>query len=225
MIFYVLYLIYWLYFAIIQFSTHSQNNVLIQVGNTLMSTAWFFFFTTAAVLYYFICVKLSQRADNIRMWLKTIKNKKPDLDTFYLEYNFHYKRIRIFGSYWNLLIFVGFLLLTIHIPIDLISILVNKYYYDTFGLVVKLSSLLWYLWRICELNEYESYIVSFLYKHRIYSTEQIEELEKYFNYRPLGLDFYGIKINKAFIIKIVLLVLNLVVPTLYALLSTSLLSF
>jgi hypothetical protein len=219
--FYSLYLVYWLYFAVIQFMTHSAPSVLVQLGNTLMSTAWYLFFSTIAVMYYFICVKLSQRGDNIRLWLKTVKDKKPSLEDFYLEYNFHYKRIRIFGNYWNFLIFLGVLLLSIHIPIDLVSILYNKYYYDAFGLVIKLVSLLWYLWRICELNEYETYIVAFMYKHRLYSMEEIEDLEKYFSYRPLGLDFYGIKINKSLIIKAVLVVLNLVVPTLYALLSSS----
>jgi hypothetical protein len=220
--FYWLYMVYWLYFAVIQFTTHSDPSILVQLGNTLMSTAWFLFFSTISVLYYFICVKLSQRAENIRLWLKTIKDRKPDLDIFYGEYNFHYKKIRIMGLHWNFLIFMGILILSIHVPIDLVSILYNKYYYDAFGLVIKLTSLLWYLWRICDLNEYESHIVAYLYKHRLYSSDTIEELQTYFSYRPLGLDFYGLKINKAAIIKAVLLVLNLVVPTIYALLSSSL---
>jgi hypothetical protein len=223
-IFYVLYMIYWFYFAVIQFMTHNSPKILIQLGNTLMSAAWYLFFSTISVMYYFICVKLSQRGDNIRLWLKSIKDKTPTLENFYLEYNYHYKRIRVFGYYWNFLIFLGVLLLSIHVPIDLVSILYNKYYYDTFGLVIKLISLLWYLWRICDLNEYETFIVSFMYKHRLYSMEEIADLEKYFSYRPLGLDFYGIKINKSLIIKVVLLLLNLVVPTLYALLSSSIVS-
>lgn len=222
--FYVIYMVYWFYFAVIQFATHNSQKILIQLGNTLMSSAWFLFFSTISVMYYFICVKLSQRGDNIRHWLKTVKDKRPTLENLYLEYNYHYKRIRVFGYYWNFLIFLGVLLLSIHIPIDLVSILYNKYYYDAFGLVIKLISLLWYLWRICELNEYETFIVAFMYKHRLYSMEEIEDLEKYFSYRPLGLDFYGIKINKSLIIKVVLLVLNLIVPTLYALLSSSIAS-
>jgi hypothetical protein len=219
--FYGLYLIYWLYFAIIQFTAHNSPSLLKQLGNTLMSTAWYMFFSTISVMYYFICVKLSQRGDSIRLWLKSIKDKTPSLENFYLEYNYHYKRIRVFGYYWNFLIFLGILLLSIHVPIDLVSIFYNKYYYDAFGLIVKLLSLLWYLWRICDLNEYETFIVAFMYKHRLYSMEEIEDLEKYFSYRALGLDFYGIKVNKSLIIKVVLLILNLVVPTLYALLSSS----
>lgn len=221
--FYVLYLLYWLYFAVIQFITHNQPSILIQLGNTLMSTAWFIFFSTISVLYYFVCIKLAQRASKIREWLKDIKKRRPPLEVFYLEYNGHYKSIKELGHYWNILIFIGFLLLTFHVPIDVISIIYRHYYYDIFGLVVKLLSLLWYTWRICDLNEYETYLVSYLYKHRVFPYEELQDIEKYSAYRPLGLNFFGLKINKAFIIKVVLLTLNLILPTIYALFSNNIL--
>jgi hypothetical protein len=223
LIFYWLYLLYWLYFAIIQFSTHNEPNPLIQLGNTLMSTAWFIFFSSISLLYYFICVKLSQRSTQIRIWLKELKDRRPPIETFYEEYNKHYRAIRALGKYWNILIFIGTLLLTFHVPIDLISILYKHYYYDIFGLIIKLLSLLWYLWRICELNDNEAYLVSYLYKHRLYSFADLEAVEKYVQYRALGLDFYGIKINKPFLIKVSIITLNLIIPTIYGLLSNQIL--
>jgi hypothetical protein len=219
LIFYWLYLFYWLYFAIIQFLTHNEPSALIQLGNALMSTAWFIFFSSISLLYYFICIKLAQRSTQIRKWLKELKERRPMLDVFYEEYNQHYKAIKVLGKYWNILIFIGTLLLTFHVPIDLISILYKHYYFDIFGLVVKLLSLLWYLWRICELNDNEAYLISFLHKNRLYNYENLEEIEKYVIYRPLGLDFYGIKINKSFIIKVSIITLNLIIPTIYGLIS------
>lgn len=222
--FYFMYILYWFYFAVIQFSTHNEPSVLVQLGNTLMSTAWYFFFSTMSVLYYFICIKLSQRSNKIRKWLKTvIKESRPPIDDFYNQYNSHYKSIKDLGKFWNILIFVGSLLLTFHVPIDLVSIIYKKYYYDIFGFIVKLLSLIWYLWRICELNDNEAYLISYLYKHRIYTTEELTSIEKYIVYRPLGLDFYGIKINKPFLIKVGLLTINLIIPTIYALVSNHIL--
>lgn len=218
--FYCLYLIYWFYFAVIQFNQHNEKNVLIQFGNTLMSSAWWLFFSTAALIYYYICIKLSQRSRGLREWMKQLRTERPTLDVFYEQYNGHYKKARQLAKFWNFIIFVGFVLLTIHVPIDLISILYQKYYYDIFGLIVKLTSLLWYVWRICDLNEYENSLIAYSYKYRLFSLEHIKELEQYIVYRPLGLDFYGIKINKAFVIKISLVVFNLLLPTVYALLSS-----
>ena len=43
--------------------------------------------------------------------------------------------------------------------------------------------------------------------------------EDYAVYRPLGLNFYGLKINTAFLVKIALVIANIVIPTLYALIS------
>lgn len=219
LIFYILYLIYWFYFAIIQFYTHSEPSILIQLGNLLMSTAWYFFFSTTSALYYFICIKLSQRSNTICNWLKHIKKTKPPIEQFYVQYNNQYKTIKKFAKYWNILIFSGSILLTLHVPIDLVSVIMRKYYYDIVGLIIKLLSLLWYIWRVCDLNDYDLYIVSYLHKHRIYKHSDIEEIEKYIEYRPVGLNFYGIRINKPFVIKILLIIINLIIPTIYALIS------
>jgi hypothetical protein len=220
LLFYWLYLVYWLYFACIQFFTHSHRSFYYQLANTLLSTAWFIFFSTSATLYYFICVKLEQRSSSVRSWLRSLKVNRPSIEDFYSQYNAQYKKSKLLAVHWNFMIFAGFLLLTFHVPIDLVSILYNHFYYDIFGLIVKLISLLWYMWCICELNDYEIYIPSYLYKHRIFEVDTIQELEKFFEYRPIGLNFYGIKINKTAIIKVLLIILNLIVPTAYALFSS-----
>lgn len=221
LVFYWLYQVYWLYFAVIQFSNHNTPTPEIQLKNTLMSTAWYFFFSTAGCIYYFMCIKLLQRANSIDMWLKKVKKEHTPLTIFYLQYNYHYKQIKFLAYHWNAILFAGFLLLMFHVPIDLVSIVYKHYYYDIPGLVIKLTSLLWYTWCICHLNEYENIILARLYKHKVYTVQEIQDFQKYAIYRPIGLNFYGIKINTGFIMKIVIVVLNLGIPTLYALLKNN----
>jgi hypothetical protein len=221
LLFYWLFILYWIFCAVLQFSTHTHPTLEIQGKNILMSTAWWFFFSTMAYLYYTICITLLQRSQELRIWLKSVKNEKPSLDVFFKAYNAHYKIILQFSKYWNFLVFLGFCLLGFHIPIDLISVIYAKNYYDSFGLSIKTISLGWYIACICKLNDIEPFILNYLYKHRIYSLEDMTAIEKYIEHRPLGLDFYGIKINKGFIIKILLLILNLIIPTVYGLISNS----
>ena len=47
-------------------------------------------------------------------------------------------------------------------------------------------------------------------------------IEKYTKYHELGLNFYGIKITGSLIIRIGLLFINLIIPTIYALVSNKL---
>lgn len=61
--------------------------------------------------------------------------------------------------------------------------------------------------------------IAYLYKHRLYAYSDLADIEKYAAYKPLGLDFYGIKINKPYLFKTLLLIFNLILPTLYALVS------
>lgn len=219
MTFYTLYIFYWLYYAIIQFTTHSAEPLPLQFANTLMSAAWYLFFSTIAALYYYICVKLSQRAEDIHQWLKVLKRDRSPLATFFDGHAAHHKKIKAFSRHWNFMIFLGFLLLSFHIPIDLFSVVFAKNYYDSFGLVLKLFSLGWYTARICALNDYDVHILSYIHKHRLYSIEEVKQIEAYMVHRPIGLLFYGISINRGAVIKIVILLLNLVIPTIYALIS------
>ena len=222
MTFYWLYMLYWLYFAVIQFNTHNDNNVLIQFGNILMSASWYLFFSTISAAYYFICVKLSQRAKSIKKWLIVLREDRPLIDDFYKQYDEHYMSTLHLSNHWNLLILIGILLQSCHIPIDLLSVIYNKFYYDIFGAVVKTLSLMWYLLRICDLNEFENTLIAWLYEYRLYDHDTLKDIKIYASYRPLGLDFYGIKVNRSFLVKIGLLVLNLALPTIYAIVSSKL---
>jgi hypothetical protein len=177
----------------IQFYIHSERDVSIQIGNLYMSFAWYLFFSTISLLYYYICNRLLQRSEQIRDWLKRLKkkyrNQKLELEhedcDFYKEYNLNYGIIKNFAKYWNFLIFIGFILLLAHIPIDFISIVYEKVYFDIPGLIIKTGALAWYLYCICQLNDYEDKIIPYLYKHRIYTDNQIEYISKYIKYRPL----------------------------------------
>jgi len=225
--FYSIFMIYWLYNLIIVFYSHSEPNLLIQLGNIYMSFAWYLFFSMTSLLYYYICDRLLQRSGSIRIWLKDLKKKyknqgvelKHNDNDFYNEYNKHYNIIKNFTKYWNFLIFIGFILLIAHIPIDLISVIIIKQIFDIPGIVIKTAALIWYLYCICQLNDYEDKIVPYLYKHRIYSDDQIEYISKYIKYRPLGLNFYGIKISGSYITKYLIIGLNLLIPVIYTLLS------
>jgi hypothetical protein len=225
--FYTAFMLYYFYFSVIQFYIHPELNVLIQLGNIYMTFAWYLFFSTISLLYYFICNRLLQRSEQIRDWLKSLKKKYKnqsiqlihDENDFYKEYNLHYSSIKNFAKYWNFLIFIGFILLIAHIPIDLIAIIYLKQLFDIPGIIIKTSALVWYLYCICQLNDYEDKIIPYLYKHRVYSDDQIEYISKYIKYRPLGLNFYGIKISGTFLIKYLIIIINLLVPTIYTLFS------
>lgn len=217
--FYVFFILYWFYYAIVQFMTHNENKYQIQLGNTFMSISWYIFFSLMATLYYFICTRLTQRAQNIKDFIKSLKKNRPSIEQFFIEYNKHHKKIKNFSKYWNFMIFFGFLLLTFHVPIDIISIVYNQYYYDIPGFIIKFAALLWYTYCICYLNNYSDKIIPYLYKHKIFECNKIDEIEKYIVNRQIGLNFYGIKITGNSIIKIGLIVLNLVIPTIYALFS------
>ena len=217
--FYLFFMLYWLYYGIIQFSVHNENSIKMQLLNTLMSISWYLFFSVMATIYYFICIKLLQRAHNIRLFIKDLKKSRPHIEDFYHKYNSHHKQIKTFAKYWNFLIFFGFLLLTFHVPIDLMSIIYNHVYLDIPGFIIKLFALGWYTYCICHLNNYETKIIPYLYKHQIYDVDKIEEIKKYIEYRKIGLDFYGIKMNGNLIIKLGLILINLIIPTIYALFS------
>jgi hypothetical protein len=217
--FYILFMAYWLYDGVIQFSIHRENNVLIQIGNVYMSAAWYIYFSTSALLYYFICIKLAQRAQSINDWLKNIKRNRPPIADFYAAYKIHHKAIKVFGRSWNFIVLMGFVILTYHIPIDVLNVFINRKYTDIAGIVVKTAGLAWYTYKVCRLNDIDSKVIPYLYKHSLYSIEDITAIEKYALYHELGLNFYGIKLNGSLIIKTGLLLMNLIIPTIYALVS------
>ena len=52
--FYCIFMIYWFYYLIISFYTHSEPFALIQLGNIYMSFSWYLFFSTISILYYYV---------------------------------------------------------------------------------------------------------------------------------------------------------------------------
>ena len=221
-IFYALFMVYWLYYGYIQFSNHQDPIILIQLGNVFMSTAWFVYFSTSSLLYYYICIKLAQRSQSINIWLKTLKRTRPVINDFFVAYKLHHKSIKSFGRAWNFIVVMGFIILTYHIPIDISNVIIQHRYDDSAGVVVKTMGLLWYTYNICRLNDMDNKVISYLYKHNLYSKEEMEQIEKYSMYHELGLSFYGIKINGPLILKLFLLTINLIIPTVYALISNKL---
>jgi hypothetical protein len=220
--FYGLFMTYWFYDGVIQFVVHNDNNALIQVGNVYMSTAWYFYFSTSSLLYYFICIKLAQRAQSINDWLKNLKQTRPQIEEFYRSYKILHKAIKTFGRNWNFIVLMGFIILTYHIPIDVLSVLINRRYTDIAGILVKSLGLGWYTYKICRLNDMGDKVVPYLYKHNLYTKEEMAEIEKYVLYHDIGLSFYGIKISGTLIVKSGLLIINLIIPTIYALVSNKL---
>jgi len=221
--FYSLFMIYWCYDSVIQFNNHPEKDVLIQLGNILMAIAWYIYFSVSSLLYYFICVKLEQRAQSIELLLKSLKKHPVLLEEFYSSYKLHRRAIKTFGRNWNFIVFMGFIILTYHIPIDIANVFYNHVYTDITGITLKTGALSWYIYKICRLNQFDTKVISYLYKHRMYSTEDIELVEKYAKYHELGLNFYGIKIDGSLIIKVLLLSINLLLPTVYALVSNRIL--
>lgn len=214
--FYVAFMLYWAYFAVIMFMLHSEKSIQIQLGNVIMSSAWYIFFSVCSSIYYFTNVKLIQRTESINDWLLDMKQTHPTIENFYKVYDSHYTSIRRFAANWNFIIFLGFILLSFHIPFDLISVIYDKNYHDIFGTIVKSLALIWYLFCICSLNNCETKIISYLYKYRIFTLYHMKSIEQYMIYRPIGLNFYGIKINTTTIMKITIISFNLLIPTIYA---------
>ena len=160
--FYTVFMLYWSYDAFIQFSIHNENIALIQFANVYMSFAWYIYFSTSSLLYYFICIKLAQRAQSINEWLKNLKRTRPNIEEFYASYKTHHKSIKVFGRSWNFIVVMGFIILTYHIPIDLLNILINRRYTDIAGIVVKSLGLGWYTYNICRLNDMDAKIVPYI---------------------------------------------------------------
>jgi len=219
--FYVIFMLYWLYDGIVQFIYNTKPDILFQLGNILMFTAWYLYYSICSLLYYFICIKLAQRTQAIKNWLKNVKRSRPVIEEFYKEYKVHHRAIKEFSKHWNFIICMGFIILTYHIPIDLINIIYNKYYIDVPGLIVKSSALGWYTYQICALNDLDTNVISYLYKHDLYNTDEMERIKQFGIYNELGLNFYGIKIDGSFILKYGLLIINFIIPTVYALISNN----
>lgn len=212
LLFYFAYMIYWLYFAIFMLYIHREPKILIQLGNILMFGPWFLLFSTLSCLFYYICVKLIKRSKSIKQFLKDIKHNKPTLENFKNKYLFEYHKTKIFSRKWNLVIHIGLFLIVFHVLVDFITFVVKKEYYAIPGFVVKLTSLFWYINSICRLNNYDYLIIKYINKHQIIDKENIDIVSSFINSRPLGIHFYGFKINGIFITRTIIFIINFIFP-------------
>jgi hypothetical protein len=193
-----------------------------QIGSVLMSIGWYFFFSISSATYYFTATSFLQKAHYIKQAIKTLKFAKDLRRDFYRVYDIQYRSLRRFNNTWNRIIFIVIVVLTANIPIDLIAIIYKHAYYDAPGVFVKFVGLLWYLITICKLNYMEIYTMNYLHKHH-YLQESIGEIENYIRVRPIGLNFFGIKITFEYLVKLLLLSVNLLLPTLYGLIENNIL--
>lgn len=220
--FYYLFTVFFIYYSVYYYYyNYNKNNY--KFMNYVFHLGMYLFFTTCGACYYFVTTKLIQKGNLIHKWLHELKLRKPPLNDFYDQYNKHYKKIKFFAKYWNILIFLGFIMLTFNFPLDLISIFYYKEYYNIGSIIFKSILLGWYTYCICYYNFYQRYIPSYLYKHRIFNQYAIKGIEKYMTYRPVALNFYGFTINGHLIMKSLVLIFNFVLPTLYGLISNRIL--
>jgi hypothetical protein len=216
--FYFIFMSYWAYFACIMLYENRNNGILFQIGNVFMALVWYLFFSTSSTLYYYTSILLLQRATVIKKQIKSLKvsdNLKKD---FYVIYDTEYKKNRKLANIWNRYIFVVILVLFFNIPIDLIAIYFKGILYGIPGVVIKLFGFIWYIICVCKLNHMEKYSISYLHKHH-YLTNEIDEITKYTTVRPLCLNFYGIRITFEIVMKMLLILINLIIPTIYGLIS------
>lgn len=220
--FYLSYVLYWLYYAIFMFLAHPEFDAQIQIYNCLMGFSWYLFFSEISMLYYYICVKLATRHDQVVGFLKKMKKSKPTVQEFCSEYLIQYKKTKLFARQWNTITYFGLVLLTFHVPIDLASILVSKKYYDIPGFIIKSLSLIWYVYLICKLNNLDNTFGLYLTKHQVFGQDDIQTINLYTEARPLGLVFYGIKLNENFFMQMMIIIINFIIPIMYALFANNL---
>jgi hypothetical protein len=234
--FYGLFMFYWAYFAVIQFTQHQEEPWFYQVGNAVMSTAWYFFFSVSSAVYYYCCILLLQRATIVKSCIKEMCNTMISKHTsvrfltddeqtklrkvFYGTYNREYKKIRQFSKRWNIILILIILVLLSNIPIDLISILYNKMYYEIVGVIIKFSGFVWFILTVCKLNSMNEYILTYFCKHHLLQ-DTTEELREYTVARPLALNFYGLQLTYRMVTTFLLFVFNLIIPTLYGLITNN----
>lgn len=164
-----------------------------------------------------------QKTQHIREWLISLKNTRPDIEVFYEEYNKFYKDIQFFEKYWNIVIFMGFAMMTFNLPLDFLSVFYKQFYWSIPGGCIKSLLLAWYFYSISSYNYYQEYLISYLYRHRLYDFDTIEQIKIYTEHRPIALNFFGFTINGQLMKKILVIMINLIIPTLYGIFTTEIL--
>ena len=218
LVFYWLFMTYCVYFVGCMFYFNRAVAWPHQIGNVAMGLAWYLFFAISSATYYFTATMFLQRARYIKSTIKRLKGSMDLAQDLYTLYDTEFKKNRRMGRVWNRIVFIVLVVLAANIPIDAIAIYVKKAYFDIPSIIVKLFGLTWYLLTICKVNHMETYLITYLRKHH-YLEENIEQIEEYIRVRPIGLNFYGLRITYDYVTKSVLLLVNLLIPTLYGLIQ------
>jgi hypothetical protein len=220
--FYCLFMSYYVYFACYMIYFNREKPWPYQIGNALMALAWYFFFSISSATYYFTATTFLQKALFIKKKIKTLKLSNNLGSDFFLIYDGQFKSLRRFNNVWNRIVFIVLVVLCANIPIDTIAVLVKKAYFDIPGIVIKLFAVFWYLITICKLNHMELFTTNYLRKHH-YLQDRMEEIESYIRVRPIGVNFFGIKITYEYLAKLLLIGVNLLLPTIYGLVTNNIL--
>jgi hypothetical protein len=222
LLFYCLFMSYYAYFAGYMMYFNREKSWPYQIGNLFMAVVWYLFFSISSATYYFTATAFLQKALFIKKKIKTLKLSKNLESDFFLLYDGQFKSLRRFNNVWNRVVFVVLVVLCANIPIDTIAVLVKKAYFDIPGIVIKLFAVLWYLITICKLNHMELFTTNYLRKHH-YLQDRMDEIESYIRVRPIGVNFFGIKITYDYLAKLLLIGVNLLVPTIYGLITNNIL--
>lgn len=134
-----------------------------------------------------------------------------------------YETNRRVANVWNRIIFMSLAVLSLNIPADLLAVFVRGAYFVIVGAVVKIIGIFWYLWCICKLNHMEEYLMAHLHRHHLLQ-DDFEELTRHLAVRPLGLNFFGVRITYSLVMKIALVGVNVLLPTVYGLISNNILA-
>ncbi len=215
--FYTLFMIYWAYFAYLELYNNREDPWPEQIGNVFITVTWYIFFAVASAVYYQTATQLLQRAEIVKDHIQTL-TKYTTKEDFFKVYETEYEMIRAFGNTWNRIIMLVMFILIINLPADALSIFVKQAWFVLPGLIMKSLGLLWYLWCICKLNYMEKYLQNYIQKHHILQ-DSYDEITRYMEVRPLFLNFFGLRITFELLMKVLFIGLNLLLPTLYGLIS------
>ncbi len=219
--FYWLFMLYWVYYSAIVLYEHREDTWPYQIGNAIMTIAWYIFFSLSAATYYYTCVLMFQKATYIKHHIQYLHEGVSKQD-FFAAYDHEFMKIRRMGNVWNRIILLVLLVLFLNIPADMIAVFIKNLTWDIPSILIKVAGIFWYLNSVCKLNYMEDFLLSYLHKHHILQ-DDMEEITRYMSVRPLGLNFFGIRITYTMIMKTALIGINFILPTLYGLISNEIL--
>jgi hypothetical protein len=194
----------------------SSSSEYLVLATVLLGFYWLQFYIVCCSIFIYINTYCFGQYSVIKNWLKGLKRgtHPKDLDSMYQMYSHFYNTGKYFRKLWINIILITFCIITFRIPISFILLVYSKFYFESVLLVFNVYAWFTLLIPICNLNEINSMIKFYFYKHPhiIESTENIEKFIKFSELKPLGLIFYGFTLKFNHLLTIVIVVLNVIVP-------------